>query len=338
MIRDLLEYTRASVGEFPHSPVPMDLHRVCNAAVDELRVVHPDRTIVCDVAGNVEGTWDPDRLQQVVSNLVGNALEHSDGVVSVRVEAAKHDVVLSVHNDGEPIPAEVLPALFEPFRRGERSAGGLGLGLYIVREVIRRHGERSTYALPPQRARPSCRAGRACRRRRRRSGSARPARRLPVKSDGAVATVVSGRRRPSEPGGAGDRPCELRAARNVFTSIGFGRKASMPVGRLDSDMSTALSKMTGISRSVRLFHRLRQNAQPSMIGIIRSRRMNVGAVCIVVSTLSASSPCRAPTAANPASSRRSQSASLIPSSSSTTRTKGRVASPSAISASFRLHS
>ena len=95
---------------------------------------------MCDVAGNVEGTWDPDRLQQVVSNLVGNALEHSDGVVSVRVEAAKHDVVLSVHNDGEPIPAEVLPALFEPFRRGERSAGGLGLGLYIVREVIRRHG------------------------------------------------------------------------------------------------------------------------------------------------------------------------------------------------------
>jgi signal transduction histidine kinase len=142
MIRDLLEYTRASVGEFPHSPVPMDLHAVCNAAVEELRVVHPDRTIVCDVAGNVEGTWDPDRLQQVVSNLVGNALEHSDGVVSVRVEAAEHDVVLSVHNDGEPIPAEVLPALFEPFRRGERSAGGLGLGLYIVREVIRRHGGR----------------------------------------------------------------------------------------------------------------------------------------------------------------------------------------------------
>jgi signal transduction histidine kinase len=140
MIRDLLEYTRASVGEFPHSPVAMDLRTVCNAAVDELRLVHPDRTIECDVIGNVEGTWDPDRLQQVVSNLVGNALQHSDGVVSVRVEAADHDVVLSVHNDGEPIPADVLPALFEPFRRGGRNGNGLGLGLYIVREVIRRHG------------------------------------------------------------------------------------------------------------------------------------------------------------------------------------------------------
>ena len=140
MIRDLLEYTRASVGEFPHSPVPTDLRTVCNAAVEELRIVHPGRSILCEVTGNVEGTWDPDRLQQVVSNLVGNALEHSDGVVSVRVEAADHDVVLSVHNDGEPIPADVLPALFEPFRRGERSANGLGLGLYIVQEVIRRHG------------------------------------------------------------------------------------------------------------------------------------------------------------------------------------------------------
>ena len=96
----------------------------------------------------------------------------------------------------------------------------------------------------------------------------------------------------------------------------------MPVGRFDSDMSTALIKMTGISRRVRLFHRLRQNAQPSMIGIIRSRRMNVGAVGNVVRALSASSPCRAPTVANPASSRRSQRASLIASSSSTTRTRG----------------
>ena len=73
----------------------------------------------------------------------------------------------------------------------------------------------------------------------------------------------------------------------------------MPVGRFDSDMSTALIKMTGISRRVRLFHRLRQNAQPSMIGIIRSRRMNVGVAGIVVRTLNASSPCRAPMVANP---------------------------------------
>ena len=140
MIRDLLDYTRSSVGEFPHNPETTDFQRVCDAAIDELRSTHPDRTVTREVAGNVTGRWDPGRLQQVISNLVGNALEHSTGAVSVRIEADGHDVVLSVHNDGEPIPPDVLPVLFEPFRRGDGRPSGLGLGLYIVREVIRRHG------------------------------------------------------------------------------------------------------------------------------------------------------------------------------------------------------
>ena len=140
MIGDLLDYTRSSVGEFPHNPVHTDLQSVCDAAIDELRATHPDRDIARVVAGNVTGTWDPGRLQQVISNLVGNALQHSTGAVSVRVEGDGHDVVLSVHNDGDPISPDILPVLFEPFRRGDRSPNGLGLGLYIVREVIRRHG------------------------------------------------------------------------------------------------------------------------------------------------------------------------------------------------------
>lgn len=95
-------------------------------------------------------------------------------------------------------------------------------------------------------------------------------------------------------------------------------------------MSTALVKMTGISRSIGLRHRLRQNAQPSMIGIIRSRTMNAGAAGNVVRTASASSPCRAPTVANPASSRTSRRASPSATSSSTTRTRGRLGSPSKV--------
>jgi signal transduction histidine kinase len=140
MIRDLLDYTRTSAGEFPHNPEPTDLERVCDDAIDELRASHPDRSITCEVAGNVTGTWDPERLQQVISNLVGNALTHGTGAVSVRIDGDGHDVMFAVHNDGEPIPPDVLPVLFEPFRRGDRSPNGLGLGLYIVREVIRRHG------------------------------------------------------------------------------------------------------------------------------------------------------------------------------------------------------
>ena len=140
MIRDMLDHTRTSLGALPHDPVPTDLRIVCQVAIDELRSIHPGRQITCELAGDVEGSWDPARLQQVVSNLVGNALEHSEGVVSVRVEAGEDDVVLSVHNDGDPIPPHILPVLFEPFGRGDRSPNGLRLGLYIVREIIRRHG------------------------------------------------------------------------------------------------------------------------------------------------------------------------------------------------------
>ena len=84
----------------------------------------------------------------------------------------------------------------------------------------------------------------------------------------------------------------MRAASRVTssTSNGFERNASTPVGRFDPDMSTALIKMTGISRRVRLFHRLRQNAHPSMIGIIGSRKMNAGAVGNLASNCNASSP------------------------------------------------
>ena len=143
MIRDLLDFTRTSVGSFPHRPVATDLRRLCDAAVDELRAVHPERTITIDVNGDLTGVWDPDRLKQALLNLLGNAVDHGgDGPVGIRIEGAGQDVVLTVHNDGEPIPASVLPVLFEPFRRGDGSPHGLGLGLYIVRdraESRRRH-------------------------------------------------------------------------------------------------------------------------------------------------------------------------------------------------------
>jgi signal transduction histidine kinase len=141
MIRDLLDFTRSSVGSFPHRPVATDLRRLCDAAVDELRAVHPERTITIDVSGDLTGVWDPDRLKQALLNLLGNAIDHGgDGPVGIRIEGAGQDVVLTVHNDGEPIPASVLPVLFEPFRRGDGSPHGLGLGLYIVREIVRSHG------------------------------------------------------------------------------------------------------------------------------------------------------------------------------------------------------
>ena len=81
-----------------------------------------------------------DRLQQAISNLVGNALEHSDSVVTIRVIASATEAAVSVHNMGPAIPADELPRLFEAFRKREKRATGLGLGLYIVKEIASAHG------------------------------------------------------------------------------------------------------------------------------------------------------------------------------------------------------
>jgi two-component system, sensor histidine kinase and response regulator len=118
---------------------------VVERVVQELRTTHPSRRIETEIEGAVKGEWDVDRLQQIASNLIGNAIQHGDpdGVVVVRVDGtAPGTVSLSVANDGT-IPEETLPTIFDPFRSGERGQGeGLGLGLYIAQQVaIAHHGQ-----------------------------------------------------------------------------------------------------------------------------------------------------------------------------------------------------
>ena len=92
------------------------------------------------------GMWDPDRLAEVLSNLVGNAIEYAaPGTdVSVKVRAAGAEVVVEVANQGAPIPEDVHPFIFEPFRRArpreKSAAGNLGLGLYIAHQIVLAHG------------------------------------------------------------------------------------------------------------------------------------------------------------------------------------------------------
>jgi signal transduction histidine kinase len=122
---------------------PADLVPLVRRAVAELAAVHPAREIRLAAPDAVPVAADPDRLGQVLSNLVGNALQHSppDARVSVEVDEIAGAVEIDVHNEGPPIRAELLGEIFEPFRRGGAGEGGsLGLGLFIVREVVRAHG------------------------------------------------------------------------------------------------------------------------------------------------------------------------------------------------------
>ncbi|HET9595299.1 MAG TPA: response regulator [Anaeromyxobacteraceae bacterium] len=147
LISDLLDYSRARLGQgLPIHPRPTDLDAVCRTALDEVRAAHPGRVVDYRPGTGGEGTWDPDRLAQVLGNLLTNAVRYSPETSAIElawVGGEGHKLV-TVHNDGPPIGEPLLSQLFEPFRRGadrgERASRGVGLGLYIVRELVRAHG------------------------------------------------------------------------------------------------------------------------------------------------------------------------------------------------------
>ncbi len=136
-LRDLVQ--RRFTGSTPVVRDRSDLGDVCRSVLGELRLAHPTRPVELDVAGDVVGHWDAGRLARVVSNLVGNALDHGEGPVRVALRDAGDAVELDVRNRGKPIPDDALRTLFEPFRGGDASMGW-GLGLYIVQETVRAHG------------------------------------------------------------------------------------------------------------------------------------------------------------------------------------------------------
>ncbi|HSQ64433.1 MAG TPA: CHASE domain-containing protein, partial [Polyangiaceae bacterium] len=144
MIDQILDLTRSRLGGgLPVVPKPTDLGVVVKDVVGEIAEAKPECRVDLDVSGDLHGDWDPDRLAQVFSNLVGNAVAHSQGA-PVRVELRGSEperVVLKVHNAGV-IPPELRPVLFEPFRGGARQgrvSSGLGLGLYITRSIVEGH-------------------------------------------------------------------------------------------------------------------------------------------------------------------------------------------------------
>jgi signal transduction histidine kinase len=146
LVQQLLDYTRIRIGDgLPVYPKPADAQELCRRVTEEFAQTHPGR-VVYRAEADGRGEWDPDRLMQLISNLVENALKYGapERPVTVTLGGDEDAVVVSVHNDGEPIPQEMVPTLFEPFRRGPQNEQtvkvSLGLGLYVVREVVRAHG------------------------------------------------------------------------------------------------------------------------------------------------------------------------------------------------------
>ena len=148
MIEDLLDVTRIrQAGGLALQPGPADMQALVERVLDEIRTSFPQRAIGCTLEGELAGNWDGERLCQVVTNLVGNAVHHGSETepVQVLVDGRCPDtLVLEVANGGTIAP-DLLPHLFDPFRGRERAPGrqqGLGLGLFIAHQIVRAHGGR----------------------------------------------------------------------------------------------------------------------------------------------------------------------------------------------------
>jgi signal transduction histidine kinase len=151
MIRDLLEYTRTRLGRtIPIAPQTVSMAHICTLALDEIRAAHPERDFRLDTSGNLEGRFDSERLQQVLSNLLNNAVRHGDRQQPITLSArgAPDKITVEVRNYGRPIPPDQLQVIFNPLVQipsglvdeDSTPSTSLGLGLYIAHEIVAMHG------------------------------------------------------------------------------------------------------------------------------------------------------------------------------------------------------
>jgi signal transduction histidine kinase len=143
MISDILDFTRGHLGGgIPVSTQPIDFDVVSRSIVEEVAAAHSTANIEIQVSGDLRVSWDRARVEQALSNLLANAVQHGRGnkATLLIVGDDPNELVVQVHNEGDPIPPDQIPTLFEAFRKGTKSPAGLGLGLFIVREIARAHG------------------------------------------------------------------------------------------------------------------------------------------------------------------------------------------------------
>jgi signal transduction histidine kinase len=149
ILDQLFDITRARLGSgLRILRGQMDMSFVTRQLVDKMRTMHPRRTFNVDISGNTEGEWDKPRVGQVLSNLLGNAVQYGfiDLPIVLTIKGNAKDVTLSVHNEGVPIPKGSIGGIFDSLIRGETdkshhpSSINLGLGLYITKQIVSAHG------------------------------------------------------------------------------------------------------------------------------------------------------------------------------------------------------
>jgi signal transduction histidine kinase len=149
MTTELLDFAQARFGGgLPLDRRPADLADIGSEAVHAARTRCPECDFEFDVQGTCQGSWDRTRMLEVITNLLGNAMKHGSHAhpIKLAVRGEGDHVTLAVHNVGAPIPPDLMPVLFDPFRRAERVTNrqlgekSYGLGLYIIREIVVAHG------------------------------------------------------------------------------------------------------------------------------------------------------------------------------------------------------
>lgn len=157
IIADLLEFTQLRAGcGMPISLRPALLSEICAGVIDEFEAGHPTRTIEWSGEGDGRGEWDSGRIGQLVSNLLSNALKFgaAQSPVQLRWHGESAEVVIEVENHGPPVPPEARDRIFVPFLRcedqpPENAERGLGLGLFIARQIAAAHGGTLELSSPP---------------------------------------------------------------------------------------------------------------------------------------------------------------------------------------------
>lgn len=151
MVGDLLDFTRSRLGNgIPINPAEVDLAEIVGDVADEIMAAHPGRTVQVETTEGHIGQWDEARISQALTNLVGNAVEHSARgcKVTVALDGCEKDVTIRIHNLGTVISADRLDGIFNPMKLKasdqESSSlgptGNLGLGLYIAERIVHAHG------------------------------------------------------------------------------------------------------------------------------------------------------------------------------------------------------